>query len=126
MGWSNYIIIPKFKLIIEVPRDVDNIEDYEEIAIEKAIDQNNVGYDGHFNGENTVDMGDVPIDKITIKDLAELYRRYDIVESLAGMDYSKLLLFWLKSREIEFQIKSEHNIDTAGYLREGYIKITRL
>jgi len=125
MGWSNYIIIPKLKLLIEVAREINDIEDYEEVAIEKAIDENNIDYSDHFDGEDTVDMGNIPIDKITIKDLTELYKRYDIVQSLAGMDYNKLLLFWLKSRGIDFKIESEHNIDINEYNKEGYLRIRR-
>jgi hypothetical protein len=126
MGWSNYIIIPKLKLLVEVSRDVCDIADYEKTAIEKAIDENNIGYNGHFDGDNTVDMGDVPINNITIKDLTELYKIYDIMQSIAGMDCDKLLLFWLKRRGIEFSIESEHNIDVSKYDKEGYLIIRRL
>jgi len=125
MGWSNYIIIPKFKLLIEVSRSVDNIAEYEETAIEKAIDEENIDYDTYLEGENIVDMGDIPISKITVKNLSALYKKYEIVYSLSGMDYDKLLLFWLKNRGIEFQIKSEHNIDFDEYDKEGYVRFRR-
>ncbi len=125
MGWSNYIIIPKWRLFIEVPRDVNDIADYEETAINKAIDEDNIDYETHFDEENIVDMGDVPINKITIKDLVELYKRFDIVQSLCGMDYNKLLLYWLKNRGIEFSIESEYNINVEELTKEGYIKIER-
>ncbi len=125
MGWSNCIIIPKWKLLIEVSRDVNDIADYEETAINKAIDEDNIDYETHFDEENIVDMGDVPINKITIKDLVELYKRFDIVQSLCGMDYNKLLLYWLKNRGIEFRIESEYNINVEELTKEGYIKIER-
>lgn len=125
MGWSNYIIIPKFKLLVEVPREINDIEDYEEIAIEKAIDEDNIDNDTYLDGDNIVDIGDVPIDKITIKNLVALHKRYEIVQSISGLDYNKLLLFWLKNRGIEFQIKSENNMDFIEYNREGYLRITR-
>ena len=125
MGWSNYIVIPKWKLLIEVSRDVNQIEDYEKAAIEKAIDEDNIDYDAHTEGEDIIGMGDIPINKITIKDLTELYKSYNIVESLSGMDYNKLLLYWLKSRDIDFNIQSEHIVDMKEYIKEGYIKIER-
>lgn len=125
MGWSNYIIIPNWKLIIEVSREIDDLKDYEETAIDKAIDEDNIDYDDHFDGDNIIDIGNVSINKITVKDLVELYKRYDIVESLSGMDYNKLLLYWLKNRGIEFNITSEYNIDIEKYIKEGYIKIER-
>jgi hypothetical protein len=125
MGWSNYIVIPKWRLLIEVSRDVNGIEDYEKTAIEKAIDDDNIDCETHADGEDVVDMGDVPIHKITIKDLTELYKSYDMVQSLSGMDYNKLLLYWLTSRGIEFSIKSEYSIDVKEYINEGYVKIER-
>ena len=125
MGWSNYIVIPRWKLLIEVSRDVNKIEDYEKTAIEKAIGEGNIDYDAHTDGEDIISMGDIPISKITIKDLTELYKSYNIVESLSGMDYNKLLLYWLKSRGIDFNIQSEHIVDAKEYIKEGYIKIER-
>lgn len=127
MGWSNYIIIPAWKVLIEVPREIDDIEEYEHRAIERAIDEDNFEYE-HLEGEDIKDIiniGNVPINKITVRDLAELYKRYDIVQSLTGMDYNKLLLFWLKIREIEFKIEPEYNMDKEKYKSEGYIRIER-
>lgn len=125
MGWSNYIVIPRWKLLIEVSRDVNKIEDYEKTAIEKAIDEGNIDYDAHTDGEDIISMGDIPISKITIKDLTELFKSYNIVESLSGMDYDKLLLYWLKSRGIDFDIQSEHIADTKEYIKEGYVMVER-
>lgn len=124
MGWSNYIIIPKWKMLIDVPREIDGIEEHEHETIEMIIDINNFECE-HIEGEDTIDIENVPINKITIKDLAELYKRYDIVQSLTGMDYNKFLLFWLKRRGIEFKIESQHNIDIKEYKKEGYIIIER-
>jgi hypothetical protein len=125
MGWSNYIIIPKWKLFIEVSRSVDCLEDYEETAIEKAINEENIDFDSHLEGESSVSMGDVPIHKITIKDLTELYRSYDMIQSLSGMDYDKLLLYWLKARNIEFSIESEFEDSVKECIKEGYTRIER-
>ncbi len=125
MGWSNYIVIPKWKLLIEISRNVGDIADYEKVAIEKAIDDENVDYETHTDEEGVVDMGNVPIHKITIKDLSELYKSYDILQSLSGMDCDKLLLYWLTNRGIDFSIKSEYEINVEKCVEEGYTKIER-
>jgi hypothetical protein len=125
MGWSNYIIIPELKLIIEVSRDVGDIEDYECDAIDKAISDDNFEHVYHVEGDDVIDIENVPIQKITIKDLAELYRRYDMIQSLTGLDYNKLLLYWMKKRDMAFSIKSEHDIDLKGYEKEGYNIVRR-
>lgn len=95
MGWSNYIIIQKLKWLIEISRNVEDLAEYEETAIKIAIDEDNLD-NSSIDEDRIVDMGDVEINKITIRDLAELYKRYDIIQSLSGMDDDKLLLFWLK------------------------------
>lgn len=125
MGWSNYIVIPKWKLLIEVSRNVNGIEDYEKIAIEKAIEEDNIDYVAVVDGDNIEDMGDVPVHKITIRELVELYKSYDILQSLSGMDSDKLLLYWLKNRGIDFSIHSENTIKVEDYIEDGYMEIGR-
>lgn len=125
MGWSNYIIIKKWKILIEVSRDVDDIEDYENAAIEKAFSEDSTDARTYMEGENIVDMGDVVINNISIRDISELYKTYEIVQSLSGMNHDKLFLFWLKNRGIDFTVESEHNIDKDEYEKEGYLIIRR-
>jgi hypothetical protein len=126
MGWSNYIVIPKWKLLIEVSRNVNGIEDYEKIAIDKAIEEDNIDYIAVVDGDRIEDMGDIPVQKITIKELVELYKSYDILQSLSGMDSDKLLLYWLKNSGIGFSIHSENDsIKVEDYIEEGYLKIER-
>lgn len=125
MGWSNYIVIPKWKLLIETSRNVNGIEDYEKIAIDKAIDEDNIEYIINVDGKAIEDMGDVPVHKVTIKELTELYKSYDIVQSLSGMDSDKFLLYWLKNRGIDFSVQSENVLDVKEYTKEGYSIIER-
>lgn len=125
MGWSNYIVIPKWKLLIEVSRNVNGIEEYEKNAIDKAIDEDNIDYVTNVDGKDIEDMGDVPVHKVTIKELTELYKSYDILQSLSGMDGDKLLLYWLKNRGIGFSVQSENIIDMKEYIKDGYVKIER-
>lgn len=125
MGWSNYIVIPKWRLLIEVSRDVNELADYEQAAMDKIIDGESLDCETHFDGEDVVEMGNVPISQVTIRDLSELYKRHDIVQSLAGMDYNKLFLYWLKSRGIDFSVQSEYSLDVKEYIKEGYSKVER-
>ncbi len=125
MGWSNYIVIPKWKLLVEVSRNVNGIEEYEKIAIDKAIDEGNIDYITNIDGKDIEDMGDVPVHKVTIKELTELYKSYDIVQSLSGMDSDKFLLYWLKNRGVCFSVQSENTFDVKDYIKEGYTKIEK-
>ncbi len=114
MGWSNYIIIPEFKLAIEVSRYVEDIEEYEKDALYKITEEDEVE-----------DLENVKVSKITVKDLTTLYNAHKIVSSLTGFEIDKLLLFWLQNRGIEYEIKSEFDVTTDQLKDDGYTVIYR-
>lgn len=118
MGWSNYIIIHQLKVIVETNREVEDIVFYQKDAIDKILDEENID-DAYLDLEN------IKISDITIKDLALLYRDHDIVRCIRGTPIDKLLLYWLKIRGIDFDVKSEHSVDREKYKSEGYIFIER-
>lgn len=125
MGWSNYIIIPEWKVLVEVPREIDDLGEYIYTALENVIDEENTDNRTYLEGENIIDMSDVQINNITIRDLVELYKSYDIVQSLAGISYDRFFLFWLKKRDIEFSIESEYMVKEKEYEKQGYQIIRR-
>ncbi len=119
MGWSNYIIIPKLKVIVETNREVDDIEFYQKDSFDKIIDEEDVDNDIYLDLEN------VKIFDITIKELALLYSDHEIMRCIKGIHIDKLLLYWLKTKGIDFEIESEFNIDKEKYKSEGYIFLER-
>ncbi len=124
MGWVNCIIIHELKLLVDIPREVDDIDYFYEKAINDAIDENNFDAGEHIEEDDMLTIEDVPIGKITIKDISGLHKRYEIIQKLAGMSRDKLFLFWLKNRGIKYEIASEHNIDFEKYKMNGYTRIT--
>ncbi len=116
MGWSNYIIIPEFKLAIEVSRYVADIEEYEKDALYKITEEEEVDVE---------DVENIKVRDITVKDLTTLYNAHKIVRSLTGFEIDKLLLFWLQNRGIEYEIKSEFDVTTDQLKDEGYNVIYR-
>lgn len=114
MGWSNYIIIPEFKLAMEVSRYVQDIEKYEKDALYKITEERDVE-----------DVENVKVRDITVKDLTTLYNAHEIVNSLTGFEIDKLLLFWLQNRGIEYEIKSEFEATADQLKDEGYTVIRR-
>lgn len=111
MGWSNYIIIDKWKMIIETNREVDELEDYIEHAIDNIID-NDIDVD--------VDTSDLKINSMTVKDLCIMAFLYENASALCGLHIDKLLLYWLKHKNIDYDTKSEYNIDVGQYKDKGY------
>jgi len=116
MGWSNFIIIPSLNIAIEVSRDLNDLEDYEEKAFDYLTSE-------EFDEE--IDIENRTIRDLTVRDLATLFTAYDNTNALKGMDYNKLLVVWLKSRGIDYEIKSEYEIDKKKLDEEGYKIIWR-
>jgi len=111
MGWSNFIIIEKLKMIIETNRSVNELEHYIKDAIGKMID-NDTGID--------IDISDLKVSDITVKDLCTFASAYDNAITLCQLDSDKLFLYWLESRNIEYEIQSEHQTNIEQYKENGY------
>lgn len=111
MGWSNFIIIEKWKMVIETNRSVSELEDYIKDAIDKMIDNDT---------EIDIDISDLKVSDITVKDLCTLASAYDNANSLCQLDSDKLFLYWLESRNVEYEIKSEYQTNIEQYKENGY------
>ena len=111
MGWSNYIIIPNWKIIIETNRSVRELENYITEAIDKII---------HSDTDIDFETSDLKISDMTVKDLCILTSAYDNTSSLSQLDVDKILLYWLEYRNIEYEVKSEFQVDIKQYEENGY------
>ena len=111
MGWNNFIIIEKWKMMIEMNRNVDELQDYIKDAIDKII---------RHDTDIDISMSDLKVSDITIKDLCTMALACDNTNTLYGLDIDKFLLYWLESRNIEYNIKSEYNVDLKEYKDKGY------
>ena len=114
MGWSNYIIIPKFKVVIEISRYVDDLPEYIHEAIHKLEDFEPIEEDIQLRG-------------LTIRVFNKLYNGYEIAETLSCKDDFNIicLLYFLKSYNIEYEIVSEFNIKLEKLKKQGYKIIER-
>ncbi len=115
MGWSNFIIIPSLNIAVEVSRHLQDLEDYEEQAFDYLTSE---------EFDEGIDIENRTIKDLTVRDLATLFTAYDHTNALKGLDYDKLLLVWLKSRGIDYEIKPEYEIEKEKLEEEGY-KIKR-
>ena len=103
MGWTNYIIIPKWKLAIEVPRSVEDLESYEREAIEKLLS---------FCDE--VDVFEILEKKykdITLSDLRVMLNGLKILSNFESMNVESLLLYYLEVGKIEYEVVSEFDFE---------------
>ena len=115
MGWSNYIIIEDWKMIIETSREADELEDYIKESLDKMIS----------NTDIDISTSDLKVSDMTIKDLCTLASACENASTLSCMELDKLLLYWLESKDITYEIESEFNIVLEGYKEKGYKIIKR-
>jgi len=118
MGWSNYIIIKELKLIIEISRHDDELENY----IEKSIDfliNDNCSY------SDNIETDEIKVSNLTLKDLSILVTQYNNTIILKDLNYDKMFLYWLKHRKLDYEIKSEFDINLDEYKKEGYQIVMR-
>jgi hypothetical protein len=73
MGWSNFILIPSLNIAIEVSRDLHDLADYEE----KALD-----YLASEEFDEGMDIENRKIKDLTVRDLTTLFTAYDSIISL--------------------------------------------
>ena len=99
LGGKNmeYLIIPDLKIAMGM-EDIEDIEDSEEDAIDNILNEDNFIED---------DILDVEVNKLKVKDFAAFSNLYKLIQSVAGMESDKMLLYWLRSRNIEYTVTSE-------------------
>lgn len=116
MGWSNFIIVEDWKMIIETSKEVYELDDYIKESLDKMID---------CSIDTDISTSDLKVNDITVKDLCVMAFAYDNASALACIDTDKLFLYWLKSRDITYETKSEFSIDLKEYKKNGYKIIRR-
>lgn len=102
-GWTNFIVISRLKLVVEISRHVNDLEEYEEKALDLLVEEES----------RLDDLYDAPvvenkrINELTMVDMAILFEAKKISRALKGIDCSKLFLYWLSCKELEYEIISE-------------------
>ena len=115
MGWSNYIVIPKLKLLIEVSR-FTKCESYEIQALNKLFD----------DSIDELDTDDMKVADLTLKDLVILTTNHNTLSNINTIDSSDVLfLYWLYSKNIDYEIENETIVDFERYEKDGYTVLKR-
>lgn len=105
MSWSNYIIIPKLRLIVETGRNINELQDYQKKALDYLTDEERL-----FDIDEEREIGNIITKDISIKDLTVLYSIYEQASKISEMETDRFLLYWLESKGIDYEILSEFEI----------------
>jgi len=120
MGWTNYIIVPKLKLIVEVNRGINESNNYQNKALDYLTDEERL-----FDVDEEQNIGDRSIKNLSVKDLTLLFSMYEQSSKISDMETDRFLLYWLESKGIKYEIKSEFQINENNYLEkykeDGYV-----
>mgnify|MGYP003396133011 CR=1 FL=1 len=111
----SYLVIENMKLVVEIT-DVEDIEKFEQDALDELVSDKNTN-------EFDIDIDGTDVSDLTFKEAVILYNAHNMIKTLLGISADKMLLYWLKNRDIEYSIESD--IDVSGYQRDGYVILER-
>lgn len=115
MGWVNYVIIKKWKIMFEISRHVSDLDEDAEEEIKKLWNESESYY-------NKIDkVRNKKISDIRVCDIQVLSSFSESYVKISTIDSDNFLLYWLKSKEIDYEILSEHDERIKEY--ENYKKL---
>lgn len=98
------MVIPKWKVLIEISRYVDEIEEWEEKSLK--------------SGETEwPEVGEVKITDMTLSQLNTLMSAYQVAIHVP-YEIDSFLLYWLKRLGIEYEVISEFDLEKRKDLKE--------
>lgn len=106
-----YLVIENMKLVVEI-EDIEDIETFEKDALDEVVDGKNAD-------EFDINIDDTEISQLSFKEATILYKAHDVLKTILGINVDKMLLYWLKNRDIEYSIESD--IDVSRFQRDGYV-----
>ncbi len=118
MGWTNFIIVQKLKVIIEISRQIDKIPDYQKNALNFLTDEERIYEIEEYDIENKYTKD------LTVKDLTQIFSVYEQANNISGMESDKFFLYWLETKGIDYEIESgfviKENNKLESYKNDGY------
>lgn len=110
MGWNNYIVVPKLRLLIKTSR-YTCLDTFTDIALNRLFD----------DIIEHIRLEEIRLSDLNIKDLTTLVNNNMLlceIDTLENID--SLLLYWLKSKDIDHNILNENDADIEEYRSKGY------
>ena len=105
-----YLVIENMKLVVEI-EDTEDIETYEKSALDEMY--------GKDADEFDINIDETEVSQLSFKEATILYKAHDMIKTILGISIDKMLLYWLKNRDIEYSIESD--IDVSRFQRDGYV-----
>lgn len=108
MSWNEFIVIPNWKVIIEVQRGIqDGLMQYQKEALDKIT-------------EEFVDLLDITVKNLNVQDIGTFAKIITHTNNLFEMRKDIFLLYWLDLYKIKYKIYSEldkeyETMDKTGY-----------
>jgi hypothetical protein len=125
MGWVNYVVVPSHKLALEINRHSGELEEHEKNTLDSIIGIEEFDEPGiDINSRRLKREKDGRLNlSLNLGQLRKLIKSYEQAETIKAMGLDKLLMYWLKKKNIEYEIISEHVLADKGYANQGWIII---
>jgi len=111
----SYLVVESVKLVVEIA-DIEDIEPFEKDTFDEMINEKDTS-------EFDIDIDETEVSELTFKEAVVLYKSHDMIKALLGINVDKMLIYWLKNRDIEYSIESD--IDASGFQRDGYVVLEK-
>lgn len=106
MGWTNYLVLKKYKVAFEISKHLEDVDDWEKKALDLFTEEN----DDYFIFEKNIE--DLTFDNyLQIGTLAKAF------QNLRCDDVSKLLIFWAFMTKQDYEILEPSKFED----KEGYV-----
>lgn len=110
MGWNNYIVVPKLKLLVRVSRYTE-LDDYLSDALDKLFD----------DSIERLDLTELRPKDLSVKDVSILINNHRILCDIATIDSTdELFMHWLESKGLDYDVLNENDIILDEYKKKGY------
>lgn len=118
MGWVEFIIIPKMKVIIDAGRGLVDIglSESEKQGLKHITDEESIEF---------IELDQIKIKDLNLKDIKNFIKATDLMNQLSGININKFLLFWLEQRNIDYKIISELSKEWEEFDKTGYVIINK-
>lgn len=120
MGWSNYLVADKIKLVVELPRETNELAGH----IKESFDNL---FKLKEENECLDDLTLIKLNNLDLNTLSVLVNSQKLVDNLVCAELSDFLLYWLESKDIEFSIHNEYEKDfkLEDFEKKGYTILRR-
>lgn len=121
MSWTNFIIIPRLKLIVEAPRALDS--DLRDGKLSEYTKEILNGIEKIGDDDRLSEVEEKQCSAVTIADMKVLQDCLQGMLMLRETTHEAFLLHWLEKMDIEYEVVSEYAMEGRTFPKD-YVRVS--